>query len=80
MVSSHADQEIDFVNLTEQERHELVSKRYRKLYLIVARRLKTIVNRHRVREIQKYLDYSVLHLDLISMMKVLELHPSESEL
>lgn len=80
MVSSHDDQQIDFVNLTEQERHEFVSKRYRKLYLIVARRLKTIVNRHRVREIQKYLDHSVLHLDLINMIKMLELHPTESDL
>jgi len=42
--------------------------------------LKTVVNKHRVREVQKYLDHSVLHLDLIKMTHMLELQPDDAEL
>ena len=63
--------------MTDKQRHEYVQNRYKKLYLIVAKRIHCFINRHRVREIQKYLDFSVPHLDLIQLTKPIELHPEQ---
>ena len=66
--------------MTAQARTDFAKNRYHKLHMLVARQLQQIVNKHRVREISKYLDFSVPHLDLLVLMKVIELQPPELKL
>ena len=63
--------------MTEQERTDYIRVRYNKLYMLASKHIALRVNKHRVREISKYLDYSVPHYDLILLMKHVQLQPPE---
>ena len=69
----------DLINMTDVERMSYSAKRYAKLYLVIAKRIRTSKEKpfykNRVREIQKYLDLTIPHLDMIAAMKVYQLQP-----